>query len=307
METGQGKRTATFWTAKHHLKSSDVEDTDTKAEGEPQRFSWEFSRGRGRGSFPYACSRGSCYRGAHAGTPRQSSPFFVRNQRAVPLGLKAQAHVLSFHIKGATLITASWFVAYAEDRGSSSVTSFSLPKVLIQKSPRFSVRSLRTTAFPPPECFQSFSQAAVVESVAVPSPLLVFHRPYSVGPVCLTVFWSPNSHPSVQCAHHWKIPTLFSLAPRRCQSKQRSHHKLLLMFQEKRPSSSCRLSGQWWWKHEDAKRISRMCMHHPPEGEELAEDAKRTTAWIHELKWAFTVTPTAYQKHCSNHVLFHLH
>lgn len=62
-------------------------------------------------------------------------------------------------------------------------------------------------------------------------------------------------------------------------NSQQSHHKLLLMFQEKRSSSSCRLLGRWWCKHEDAKRISRMCMHHLSGGKELTEVEKRATEW----------------------------
>lgn len=58
-----------------------------------------------------------------------------------------------------------------------------------------------------------------------------------------------------------------------------SHHKLLLMFQEKRSSSSCRLLGRWWCKHEDAKRISRVCLYHLSEDKGLREVTKRTTEW----------------------------
>lgn len=110
-------------------------------------------------------------------------------------------------------------------------------------------------------------------------PFLVFHHPCSMGPICLAVFWSPNSHPSVQCPRHWKIPTLFSLAPKRCQSKQ---------FRIT-PQTSVNVPGKeiqqflqavrWWCKHEDAKRISRVCLYHLSEDKGLREVTKRTTEW----------------------------
>lgn len=125
------------------------------------------------------------------------------------------------------------------------VPNFHFHKVLIQKSHRFSARFLYSTAFPSLECFQCFSQA-----VTGGGQVCYVHSWFSIVPTA----WVPFVWLCFDLLIHTPVcnvpatekflPSSLWLLRGAKANILGSHHKLLLMFQEKRSSSSCRLLGR---------------------------------------------------------------